>query len=86
MEPWQILGAGIGVGLIGAQLWRSRLRSRAQGLEPETIAEPSEATASNTDVWIELDVEPLFPSSEPISRDYLLDLTESSETESERPG
>lgn len=82
MEPWQILGAGIGVGIVVSQLWRRQAERHAP--DRTTVEDPT-PTEPGTDAWVELDVEPLFPSSEPVSRDYLLDLTDPIDTDSDRP-
>lgn len=81
-----IFGAGLGVGFVVARFWRTLFKSRVQKSES---AQPSPAqTDPDSDphgMWVEFDVEPLFASSEPVAQEYLIDLTESSETESDRP-
>lgn len=74
MEPWQIVSVAIGAAILFGQMLRNRNEAQS-GVRSASEGE----LASETEVWIELDVEPLFQSSEPVSRDYLLDVNDSSE-------
>jgi hypothetical protein len=80
MENWLILGAGIGAGLVLSELWRRRSRPG----QSDRGRASTDSDENEPEVWVELDVEPLFPSSDLVSPDYLVDLTVSSETESDR--
>lgn len=73
MRWWKKMGLSIGTALVAARFWRKS--------EPEEAAHPNGESASGTpqatgatEVWIELDVEPLFPSSQPFGREYLIEL------------
>ncbi len=83
MEVWQILVTGIGAGLIVSELRRRRTQSR-EGDQSDRGRAPTGSDEKETEVWVELDVEPLFPSSEPVSQEYLLDVTQSVEPDSDR--
>ena len=75
MESWKKLSLSIGTALVAVRFWRRPDHDDPRrSAEDEDDKRTSPSATDETELWIELDVAPLFPSSQPVGREYLIDL------------
>lgn len=73
MRWWKKMGLSIGTALVAARFWRKSTHDEADYHNGESDSGTPPPTGE-TEVWIELDVEPLFPLSQPVGWEYPIDL------------